>query len=283
MSFLEKAGRTANLDVVLSSSGVRAPCFIGGLRALEEKGYTIQRIAGTSGGAIVAAAYALGYSVQEMSELVKSIPYSKFRDFRISNLLSLINPSVYTGKGLDDYYKQIYGEATLKDFKIDCSISVVTIMGRQRRILTRESHPDMPVWKAVRMSSTIPFIFPWYDLEGEPVTDGALVTGMYDIFPHESRPIVALRPRSDYFLKRNIQEVRAKTTFLWNYLRIVAEHFLDAIDSQHVPENEWSRTVIIPTFEIGGFNFNLTPDDVERLVQYGYDAVSVSNLLPPVS
>lgn len=282
MSSLEQIRQQADLDVVLSSSGVRAPCFVGGLKAIEEKGYRIQRIAGTSGGAIVAAGYALGRTTSELYELCKTIPYHQFRDFRIFNLFSLTNPSVYTGKGLDTYYQSLYGNATLKDFQIDCSISVVTIMGRQRRILTRESHPDMPVWKAVRMSSTIPFIFPWYDLEGEPVTDGSLVTGMYDIFPNVVRPIVALRPRADYFLKRSFQQVRGKTTFLWNYLRIVAEHFLDAIDSQHVPENEWSRTIIIPTFEVGGFNFNLSSDDIERLVQYGYDAVTVSNLLPHV-
>lgn len=282
MSFSAGRGQQADLDVILASSGVRAPCFIGGLKAIQEKGYRIERIAGTSGGAIIAAGFALGHSIEEMYGRAQTIPYDNFKDFGITNLLSLKNPSVYTGRSLDEYYQSLYGDATLKDFKIDCRISVVSIVGRKRHILTRDSHPDLPVWKAVRMSSTIPFIFPWYDLDGEPVTDGALVTGMFDMFPDSPRPVISLRPRSDHFIKRKIQDVQASNTLLWSYLKIIAEYFMDAVDSQHVPDNEWSRTVIIPTFEIGGFNFNLEQEDVERLVQYGFNAVIISNLLPYV-
>ena len=282
MSFLTR-GRKSELDVVLASSGVRAPCFVGALKAIEEKGYKVERIGGTSGGAIIAAGYALGFSTDEMLRLSKEIPYDKFKDFKLSNLLSLTNPSVYTGKGLDTYYQSLFGNATLKDFEIDCRISVVTILGRKRRILSRESHPDLPVWLAVRMSSTIPFIFPWHALDGEPVTDGALVTSLTDIFPDSPRPIVSLRPRADYLVKKSIQDVDAKSTILWNYLKVVAEYFLDAVDGQHIPENEWSRTIIIPTFEIGGFNFDLSSEDIDRLVQYGYNATIISNLLPYIT
>lgn len=282
MSFSTGRGQQADLDVILASSGVRAPCFIGGLKAIQEKGYHVARIAGTSGGAIVAASFALGHSIDEMYERAQTIPYDDFKDFNVTNLISLKNPSVYTGRALDKYYQSLYGDAVLKDFKIDCRISVVSIVGRKRHILTRDSHPYLPVWKAVRMSSTIPFIFPWYDLDGDPVTDGALVTSMFDMFPDSPRPVISLRPRSDHFIKRKIQDVQASSTILWSYLKIIAEYFMDAADSQHVPDNEWSRTVIIPTFEIGGFNFNLKPGDVERLVQYGFNAVIISNLLPHV-
>lgn len=266
------------IDLVLSSSGVRAPCFIGGVAALEERGYKIKRIAGSSGGAIIAAAYALGIGTEQMRQLSLEIPYKEFRDFRFRNLLSISNPSVYTGKALDDYYKSLFGDATMKDCKIECRIAVVTIIGRKRILITRESHPDMPVWQAVRMSSTIPFIFPWYELDNQPVTDGGLITSMFDIFPDGERPIVSLRPRADNGIKKAIQNVKASKLFLWNYLKIIAEYFLDAVDNQHVPEQEWNRTIIIPTFEIGGFDFEITPDEVKQLIQYGYNAVMVSEL-----
>lgn len=270
--------RHREIDLVLSSSGVRAPCFIGGIAALEERGYKIQRIAGSSGGAIIAAGYALGMTTEEMRQLSFEIPYTSFRDFKLRNLLSLSNPSVYTGQELDNYYHQIFGDVTMKDFKIDCRIAVVTIIGRRRILISRESHPDLPVWKAVRMSSTIPFIFPWYGLDGEPVTDGGLITSLFDMFPNSPRPIVSLRPRADHGLKKAIQNVKASKLFIWNYLKIIAEYFLDAVDNQHVPEVEWNRTIIIPTFEIGGFNFDISPKDVNQLIQYGYNAVMTSEL-----
>jgi NTE family protein len=280
MSFLNRRITNKDLDIVLSGSGVRAPCFIGGLEAVQEKGYHIHRIAGTSGGAIIAAAFALGYSTSEMRELSKNIPYADFKDFKIRNLLSLKNPGVYTGSALDNYYRDLYGKAKLRDFRLDCRISVVSIIGRKRQIITRETHPDLEVWKAVRMSSTIPFVFPYYELDGVPVTDGGLVTHMFDLFPDRPRLLVALRPRADHNLKRTIQDVKANTMFLWNYLKIIAEYFMDATDNQHVPQEEWTRTIVIPTFEIGSFNFNLDSKDVDKLIQYGYNAVILSDILP---
>ena len=270
--------KSKDIDLVLSSSGVRAPCFIGGIQALEEREYNIRRIAGSSGGAIIAAGYALGMTVDEMRQMAPHTPYSRMRDFKVKNLLSLDNPSVYTGKELDQFYQQLFGDATLKDFVIDCKISVVTIIGRKRILLDRQSHPDLPVWKAVRMSSTIPFIFPYLELDGMPVTDGGLVTSMFDIFPDSPRPVVGLRPRADYGFKKTIQDVKASKLFIWNYLKILAEYFLDAVDNQHVPEVEWNRTIVIPTFEVGGFNFELTEDDINTLMQYGYNAVMASEL-----
>jgi len=269
-----------NIDLVLSSCGVRAPCFIGGIEALLEKGYNIHRIAGTSGGAVIAAGYALGHDTNYMRAVAEDIPYESFKDFRIRNLLSIRNPSVYSGEKLDEYFQSLYGDAVLGDFKIDCRIKVVTILGRKPMLLTRDTHPNIPVWKAVRMSSTIPFIFPYYEIDGIPVTDGGLITSMFDAFPDSPRPVVALRPRADHNIKKVIQDVHAESVFIWNYLKIVAEYFIDSVDSQHVPENEWNKTVIIPTFDLGGFNFNLRPDQVQGLIQYGYNAVFLSDVVP---
>jgi len=250
--------------------------------ALQKKGYNIKRIAGTSGGAIIAAAFSLGKSPEEMRDLAQSIPYAKFRDFRINNLLSVRNPSVYSGKELDSYYKDLFGEATLKDFVIDCKISVVTIVGRKRILLDRESYPDLPVWKAVRMSSTIPFIFPYLSLGETPVTDGGLDIRTGDIFPDKKHPVVVLRPRTDYDLKRATQTVDSSRLFLWSYLRVVAEYILDAVDLQHLDETEWEKTIIIPTLEVGGFSFSIDSNSVEKLIEYGNEAVLESDVLPYV-
>jgi len=267
-----------DIDLVLSSSGVRAPCFIGALEALQERQYNIRRIAGSSGGAIIAAGYALDMTTQEMREISPNIPYDKFRDFKVKNLLSLENPSVYTGQELDAFYQSLFGDAKMKDFVLDCKISVVTIIGRKRILIDRQSHPELPVWEAVRMSSTIPFIFPYHELDGAPVTDGGLVTSMFDIFPENVRPVIGLRPRADHGFKKSIQDVKASKLFVWNYLKILAEYFIDSIDNQHVPEVEWNRTIVIPTFGIGGFNFYIDEEEIKNLIQYGYNAVMTSEL-----
>ncbi len=147
MSFWTKIRnqKSNDIDLVLTSSGVRASTFIGSIEALQEKGYHIRRISGASGGAVIAASLALGRDIKEMRELAPKTPYGSFRDFRIRNLLSLENPSVYSGKALDNYYRKIFGNAKLKDFVIDCKIVVVTIVGRKRILLDRETYPELPV------------------------------------------------------------------------------------------------------------------------------------------
>ena len=276
---MKKRKKSRDIDVILTSSGVRAPVFVGALTALEQKGYRIKRIAGTSGGAIIAAAYALGKTTDEMLQLSKSVPYLSFRDFKFLNLFSLTNPSVYSGEGIDNYLKSLFGDARLKDFKIDCKISVVTIVGRKRILLDKETYPELPVWQAVRMSSTIPFIFPYLKLEEIPVTDGGLDIRTDNIFPDRSHPVIVLRPRSDYSLKQETREFIPHKLFLWNYLKIIAEYLLDAVDLQHLEYNEWEKTIIIPTFSMGGFNFSIQPHEVENLVNFGYKAVSTSDIV----
>ncbi len=271
------------IDLVLSSSGVRAPCFIGGIESILEKGYEIKRIAGTSGGAIIAAGYALGRTTEELRKLAPTTPYDRFKDFSLRNLLSLTNPSVYTGQELDAFYQSLFGNAKLKDFQIDCRIAVTTIIGRQLIILDRESYPNLYVWEAVRMSSTIPFIFPYLKLDGKAVTDGILVSDMFDIFPDDPRIKIALRPRADHSIKKTIQDVKVSRLFLWNYIKILAEFFLDAMDNQHVPEAEWKNTIVIPTKSVGSFNFNIGPEDVVRLMNYGAESVKHSNMLPDLN
>jgi hypothetical protein len=70
--------------------------------------------------------------------------------------------------------------------------------------------------------------------------------------------------------------------FLWNYLKVLAEYFLDALDNQHVPQGEWEKTIMIPTFEIGGFSFSITPEEVQKLVKSGYTAVMDADVLPSI-
>ena len=283
MSWWNPKQKKQEIDLVLSSSGVRAPCFIGGIEGILEKGYEIKRIAGSSGGAIIAAGYALGKTTEELRRLAPSAPYDKFKDYGLRNLLSLTNPSIYTGQELEAYYQGIFGDAKLKDFQIDCRISVVTIIGRERIILDRESYPDLYVWEAVRMSSTIPFIFPYLKLDGKALTDGGLVTDMFDIFPDDLRMKIALRPRANHGIKKTIQDVKASKLFLWNYILILIEYFLDAIDNQHVPEAEWKNTIIIPTGLLGAFNFNIGPEDIIKWMDYGLEAVRQSEILPDLN
>ena len=60
------------VGLVLSGGGAKGMTHIGIIRALEENNIPIDYIAGTSMGAIIGSLYAMGYSPDDMVELLKS-------------------------------------------------------------------------------------------------------------------------------------------------------------------------------------------------------------------
>ena len=60
------------VGLVLSGGGAKGMTHIGIIRALEENSIPIDYIAGTSMGAIIGSLYAMGYSPDDMVELLKS-------------------------------------------------------------------------------------------------------------------------------------------------------------------------------------------------------------------
>lgn len=73
-----QSANAQKVGVVLSGGGAAGIAHVGVLKALEENNIPIDYIAGTSMGSLVAAMYAIGYSVEEMEEIVKS---DYFRDY----------------------------------------------------------------------------------------------------------------------------------------------------------------------------------------------------------
>jgi NTE family protein len=61
------------ISVALGGGGTRCVAHIGALMALEEAGYEIEKISGSSGGALVAALYARGYTTKELRQMAYSL------------------------------------------------------------------------------------------------------------------------------------------------------------------------------------------------------------------
>jgi NTE family protein len=69
-----------NVDIVLEGGGVRAIGEVGAASVLEERGYRFQRVAGSSGGALVAAGLAAGVPTPRLRELIDSLDYRSLAD-----------------------------------------------------------------------------------------------------------------------------------------------------------------------------------------------------------
>ena len=81
------------VGLVLSGGGAKGAAHIGVLKYIEEAGIPIDYIAGTSMGAIVGGMYAMGYSADEILDLISAVDWDKL----ISNQVERQRTS-YTSK-----------------------------------------------------------------------------------------------------------------------------------------------------------------------------------------
>src|SRR5699024_12209948 len=74
-------GRTImNIDCVFSGGGIKAYAFLGSLKSINDKKYRIQRVAGTSAGAIIAALIAAKYTIKEIENMLDQLDIEKLLD-----------------------------------------------------------------------------------------------------------------------------------------------------------------------------------------------------------
>ncbi len=71
------------VGLVLSGGGAKGCTHIGVIRALEEEGIPIDYVAGTSMGAIVSSLYAMGYSPDQMEQLILSDQFMRWQNGNI--------------------------------------------------------------------------------------------------------------------------------------------------------------------------------------------------------
>ena len=195
------------VGLVLSGGGARGAAHIGVIKALEENDIPIDYITGTSIGAIVGSFYAMGYSPDEMLELVLSedfgnwqagilknehIYYFKkpedtpqFMTFSLNLQDSLVFNSLLPGNivnpvQINQAFMEIYAQATAKAvWNFDNLFVPFRCMGADVYAKRSITFRNGDLGEAVRVSMTIPFVFKPIWKNGVPLFDG----GIYDNFP----------------------------------------------------------------------------------------------------
>ena len=199
------------VGLVLSGGGAKGMTHIGIIRALEENGIPIDYITGTSMGAIIGSLYAMGYSPDEMEDLLRSpdfkrwytgvvepryayyfkqdLPTPEFFNLRfslgsrdsirtkpqLSFPTSVVNPIQ-----MNLAFVGLYGQATAAcrgDFD-DLFVPfrcVASDVYNKRPVVMRQGD----LGDAVRASMSFPFVFKPIEMDSVLVYDG----GIYNNFP----------------------------------------------------------------------------------------------------
>jgi NTE family protein len=196
-------------NLVFQGGGVKAYVYHGVLRVLDEMGILpqIERVAGTSAGAIQAAMLCFRLNTEETINLYKTVDYAKIRapypvQVPEQQRISLLETQIDRVRGnLDTANRFIHkfglysmdylqnwlhntiaaycdgnSRATFADFRAcgfrDLYTTAVNIDRHRAEIFSHETTPNVAVADAVVMSAAIPFFFEAVQFDGKSIGKG---------------------------------------------------------------------------------------------------------------
>ena len=155
------------IGLALSGGGALGIAHVGALKALQENKIKIDCIAGTSAGAVVAACWAFGVSLDEMIEISKKLNWLKISKFGYSKLG--LNSNKPVGKIIQDYI----GDKDIQDAQIPLAI-VATDIDTGEKVTFRSGN----LAQAVMASACIPVFFAPVEIGKQNLLDGMLVENL---------------------------------------------------------------------------------------------------------
>jgi NTE family protein len=152
------------ISLALGGGAVLGAAHIGVLKAFDEYGVKVNRISGTSIGAMIAALYAFGKSPAEIEQNVIELEWLDVTSFTLSRYGILSN---------DDLGKQVsslLGAVDIADAPIPLYLIATDLTSGEKIVLRKGD-----VARAVMASACIPGIFVPVEIEGRLLVDGGLV------------------------------------------------------------------------------------------------------------
>jgi NTE family protein len=233
-------------------------------------GVEVVNIAGASGGSIIGAYLAAGWSVADMHRLVMETDFAQFKDFSLVS--ALFQNGVYSGKRFEVWIDRHLKGIKFKDLKRDLCVTAIDLIAQEPVFFSRETSPDLPVGKAVRYSMSFPGVWSAQRWNGKILVDGNLIPWIPKLIDamqgrHKVDRTVTLRMVTDATLKL----VHKQHLWPWEFFRILLATMGTAMDNQRVPGWLWQDTILIQTGNIHALQFRLTRSDKEHLFQTGYE------------
>ncbi|MGM0508414.1 MAG: patatin-like phospholipase family protein [Fusobacteriota bacterium] len=188
-------GKRKKIGLVLSGGGAKGFAHIGVLKVLEKENINIDYITGTSMGALIGALYSLGYSAEELEEIVlnedwislmdektkrKDMPITEKLEKRSAVQIPLqewsikVPAGLIEGQRIEAFLHKLtwgkFGDVDFTKFQIPFTC-IATDLENGVQVVFSEGN----LVKALRASISIPTIFTPLDYQNKILVDGMLV------------------------------------------------------------------------------------------------------------
>ena len=212
-------------NLVFEGGGVKGIAYVGAMQVLQERGIlpNIQRVGGTSAGAINAALFALGFSTDEVRKILHQLKFKNFLDDSwgvIRDAERLIHRfGWYKGEFFHEWMcrhikkKLGDGNATFRHLKEagrpDLYVYGTNLSTTYGEVFSVEHTPNMRIADAVRISMSIPLFFTAVrNARNDVYVDGGVLNNYpIKLFDREKYVEEEKRPvhcrETDYYHKEN--------------------------------------------------------------------------------
>ncbi len=309
-------------NLVFEGGGVKGIAYGGALSRLEELGILsdIKRVAGTSAGAITATLLALGYDSSSISSIIADTNFKKFEDntfLFIRDIVRLIRKYGWNkGETFENWISNLIIKKTgnknltfselhdkvlkgIPGFK-DLYVVATNVSKQKAEVISYENYPNLPIYKAIRMSMSIPVFFSAVkDEKGDYYVDGGLTSNyaiqIFDNIKYVSNQdnclFSELEDSEDYAFNFETLGFRVDSNQEKNYLNpswegdpdatknlkkfimALIDFTIEMVNKKHLNKNDWNRTIFIDSGDIGTTEFKLSKDKIEFLINSGKRSV----------
>lgn len=166
MSKAKTASDHKTISLVLGSGGARGLAHIGVIRTLEDQGWKIGTIAGSSMGALIAGFYAAG-KLDAYAEWVQELT-----EFNVLRYLDIAwgGAGMLKGEMLMETLQEFVGHHRIEDLPIPLTIVATDVLARKEVWLSRGD-----LFDAIRASIAVPTVFTPHRVKGRPLLDGGIL------------------------------------------------------------------------------------------------------------
>ncbi len=307
--FIQAQSPAVIRHLVFEGAGIRGIAYCGVVQELESKKMMgdIEKVGGTSSGAIVALTIALGYSGKEIESIISQTNFKKLNDgkFFFIGGIKRLNKYYgwYRGKKVEQWIENIIKEKTgdentsfeemhQKGFK-DLYITGTCLNKMKPVIFSYETYPKMKVKDALRISTSIPLYFePVYmDSAGnvfnrpkqkqglDMMMDGGFLENFpIHIFDNPGPDPYTIGFRIDHGAQiendkgsRTLAEIPINN--LKEYFRAFYTITMENLNRQRLTTQDWQRTVSISDGSVQPRLRKLSKKEITVLIENGRKAV----------
>lgn len=294
---------------MLEGGGVRGFGLVGALHALEHRGFSYRRIAGTSAGAIAASLLASGYSAKELENLMYKIDFAKFADESrldkfgvVGKSLSLvIEKGIYEGRYTNNLVADLlaakgvrtFGDLRLPDDESDPAniktqyklVILATDVTRGRLVRLPWDYklygldPDkQPVAQAVQASAAIPFYYEPVKLGRSFLVDGGIISNfpiwIFETSRHkhcQKWPTIGIKLSAKPEALATNHNYNTSNTF--NYSFSILRTILSSQDQIHLDDEcTLRRTIFVDSSDVKSTDFDIPRAKKQQLYSNGQKA-----------